>query len=33
VIEVLPPIVKKLRAMSPFGRSREGGLRWDTQKR
>ena len=33
VIEVLPPIVKKLRAMSPFGRDREGGLRWNTQKR
>jgi len=33
VIEVLPPIVKKLRAMSPFGRGREGGLRWHTQKR
>jgi len=33
VIEVLPPIVKKLRAMSPFKKGREGGLRWDTQKR
>ncbi|OYD16801.1 cysteine desulfurase NifS [candidate division WOR-3 bacterium JGI_Cruoil_03_51_56] len=33
VIEVLPPIVKKLRAMSPFGKDREGGLKWDTQKR
>ncbi|MEA3431576.1 MAG: cysteine desulfurase NifS [candidate division WOR-3 bacterium] len=33
VIEVLPPIVKKLRAMSPFRKGREGGLRWDTQKR
>jgi len=33
VIEVLPLIVKKLRAMSPFGKGREGGLRWDTQKR
>lgn len=33
VIEFLPPIVEKLRAMSPFGRDREGGLRWNTQKR
>jgi len=33
VMEVLPPIVEKLRAMSPFGKGREGGLRWDTQKR
>jgi len=33
VIEVLPPIVKKLRAMSPFRKGKEGGLKWDTQKR
>ena len=33
VIEVLPPIVKKLRAMSPFGNGKGGGLRWNTQKR
>jgi len=33
VIEVLPGIVEKLRAMSPFGAGREGGLSWDTQRR
>lgn len=33
VMELLPPIVKKLRAMSPFGKGRKGGLRWDIQKR
>ncbi len=33
VIEVLPQIVKKLRAMSPFGKGREGGLKWNTPKK
>lgn len=33
VTEVLPPIVKKLRAMTPFGKGREGGLRWNNQKK
>lgn len=33
VIEVLPPVVEKLRAMSPFGRGKEGGLSWYTQRR
>lgn len=30
VTEILPLVVKKLRAMSPFGKDREGELSWNT---